>query len=268
MLSSRHLAVLPTLITLGAAGCGFGAIAFAARVHAGLPEGEAHQLLQIAGWLIFAGWFLDGIDGRVARLTNTTSRFGMELDSLSDLVCCGVAPAIVLLKMGPAAERPVLHTAFLLAAIAYFMCTLLRLARFNVQADGQSEKPDFFKGLPCPCAACCVAALAIWRFDIHLILTSENPSVYQPVGVFLLLGAFGLSLLMVSNVRYPRVFTRLPRNGRWVAQIGELGVLLVALIVFQELVIAVIFWGYVLLAPVTWAARRSYDYAASFVGKT
>lgn len=268
MLNSRHLAVLPTLITLGAAGCGFGAIAVAARVHPGLPEGEAHALLQIAGWLIFLGWFLDGIDGRVARLTNTTSRFGMELDSLSDLVCCGVAPAIVLLKMGPAAERPILHTAFLLAAIAYFLCTVLRLARFNVDADGQSEKPSYFKGLPCPCAACCIAALAISRFDVHQLLTSDRPAVYQPVGVFLLVGAFGLSLLMISNVRYPRVLTRLPRSGKWMTHISEFAGLLVALILFREIMIAAIFWGYVLFAPVTWAARRSYDYATSLVGKT
>lgn len=268
MLSSRHLAVLPTVITLGAAGCGFGAIAVAARVHGDLPQGEAHTLLQIAGWLIFAGWFLDGIDGRVARMTNTTSRFGMELDSLADLVCCGVAPAIVLLKMGPAAERPILHTAFLLAAIVYFLCTLLRLARFNVEADGQSEKPDYFKGLPCPCAACCIAALAISGFDFHAMLTSDRPSLYQPVGVFLLLGAFGLSLLMVSNVRYPRVFTRLPRNGNWLTLLGEFTVLILAIVLFPEAVLAVIFWGYVLLSPVTWAARRSYDYATSLVGKT
>lgn len=268
MLSSRHLAILPTTITLGAAACGFGAIAVASRVHGGLSLEEAHTLLQISGWLIFAGWFLDGIDGRVARMTKTTSRFGMELDSLSDLVCCGVAPAMLLLKMGPAAERPVLHTAFLLAAIAYFLCTLLRLARFNIEADGQKSKPEFFKGLPCPCAAGCIAALAISRFDIHEMLMSDSKEVYQPIGALLLIGAFGLSLLMVSNVRYPRVFTRFPRNGSWLAQIAEITALVLAFVFFGEIMIAAVFWGYVLFEPVTWAARRSYDYATSLVGKT
>lgn len=256
------------MITLGAAACGFGAIAVAARVHGDMPYDEAQLLLQVSGWLIFAGWFLDGIDGRVARITNTTSRFGMELDSLSDLVCCGVAPAMLLLKMGPVAERPILHTAFLLAAIVYFLCTLLRLARFNVDASGQTKKPDYFKGLPCPCAAGCIAAIAVSRFDVHRMLTSDRPEVYQPIGVMLLLGAFGLSLLMVSNVRYPRVLTRFPRNGNWLAHLSELAGLIVAMVFLREIMIAAVFFGYVLFEPVSWAARRSYDYATSWVGKT
>jgi CDP-diacylglycerol--serine O-phosphatidyltransferase len=143
----------------------------------------------VAAYAILVAAVLDGIDGRVARMTGTTSTFGMELDSLCDLVSFGVAPALL---------------AFLwslqsygrygwLAGFLYLATTALRLARFNSQ-DVDNKSPDFV-GLPCPAAAGMIVSSVL--FCNYLGITSE---VHH---ISLLLLVYALSYLMVSTHQYP-----------------------------------------------------------------
>src|SRR5262249_35897720 len=103
----KKIAIIPTLLTLGNGVCGFAAILCASRIPAGASVG-ADPNFALAGWLIIAAMLFDGLDGYVARLSRTASKFGGELDSLCDAISFGVAPAFLLLRLGPAwdPQRP------------------------------------------------------------------------------------------------------------------------------------------------------------------
>src|SRR5271155_4090338 len=100
----RKIAILPALLTLGNGICGFAAIALASRIGNNEFSAEGASYFAIAGWLILLAMVFDMLDGHVARLSRTASKFGGELDSLCDAVSFGVAPAFLLLKMGPGWE--------------------------------------------------------------------------------------------------------------------------------------------------------------------
>jgi CDP-diacylglycerol--serine O-phosphatidyltransferase len=142
----------------------------------------------IAAWAIIIANIFDGLDGWIARLTNTSTRFGIELDSLSDLVAFGVAPSIMMFKwvLSPF-ERVGWAAAFLFVA-----CGALRLARFNVQTGAPGSKA--FKGMPIPAAATILASVVIFYYDFWTGVPDKN--VFFPVITIV------LSLLMVSTLRY------------------------------------------------------------------
>jgi CDP-diacylglycerol---serine O-phosphatidyltransferase len=149
---------------------------------------EARWDLAVAA-LVFAA-FLDGIDGRVARLLKASSRFGAELDSLADFVNFGVAPAIIMFNW--ALED--LHSLGWIAVLVFAVCSALRLARFNValdRTDLPAWKSNYFVGVPAP-AGCIILLLPIYAQDLGLHLPRLTPLV--------LLYTLGIALLMVSNV--------------------------------------------------------------------
>ncbi|GLI53954.1 CDP-diacylglycerol--serine O-phosphatidyltransferase [Thermodesulfovibrio yellowstonii] len=140
-----------------------------------------------AAWAIILANIFDGLDGWVARLTRTTTRFGVELDSLSDLVAFGVAPSILIYKWALFDfGRVGFAIAFLFAA-----CGALRLARFNIQSGGGIKS---FKGLPIPGAATMIAATVIFCQDILNFTPQKN--IFFPALTFL------LSFMMVSNLKF------------------------------------------------------------------
>lgn len=139
---------------------------------------------------ILVSAFFDAADGKVARLTNTTSRFGVEYDSLSDLVAFGVAPALLVFQW---ALQPWGKLGWL-AAFLFTACGALRLARFNVQFDSVENK--YFTGLPIPGAA---AMIASTFFFYNFLGQGATPSRRF---VFLAM-VYLLALLMVSAIRYP-----------------------------------------------------------------
>jgi len=140
-----------------------------------------------ASWAIMIAVVFDGLDGWIARLTNSTTRFGIELDSLSDLVAFGVAPAVILYKWSVMWYGKIgWATAFLFAA-----CGALRLARYNVQM-GSTEKKSF-TGMPIPAAASIVATTVIFYKEMNW-QSAKSP--------FILFLAFVLSMLMVSTLRF------------------------------------------------------------------
>jgi len=171
----------------------------------------------------------DGLDGRIARLTNTTSQFGVEYDSLADLVAFGVAPGILAYRW---ALEP--WGAWGWLAVGLFVaCGALRLARFNVQASHAEKKS--FVGLPIPAAADMIAATVL----LYYFFGGEGAANKQLV---LLLMMYALALLMVSNVRY-NSFKDLDLRARlpFYAVVGT--IVLVTFIVAQP---QVLFFGVIL----------------------
>ncbi|HZL92843.1 MAG TPA: CDP-diacylglycerol--serine O-phosphatidyltransferase, partial [Vicinamibacterales bacterium] len=144
----KGIYLLPNLVTTGGLFAGFYSIV--ASIDGNFPA---------AAWAIFAAMFLDGLDGRVARLTSTASEFGKQYDSLADMVSFGLAPAIVIYQWG--VERLAEYGAVWgrlgwLAAFLYVAAAAFRLARFNTNA-GQDRR--FFQGLASPAAAAGVAGM-------------------------------------------------------------------------------------------------------------
>lgn len=173
--------ILPSLFTVGNLCCGL--FSLAKTINLQFSE---------AAWTILIAIFLDMADGKVARLSKTTSNFGKELDSLADVVTFGVAPSILLYEMALKS----FHDVGLVISMIYVVCGTLRLARFNVQTTGSQKQ--YFVGLPIPAAAGMLAICAIW---------SQEYGYYNNYGryIFFVLPflIILLSCLMVSRIKYP-----------------------------------------------------------------
>lgn len=141
-----------------------------------------------ASWAIIIAMVFDGLDGWVARLTHSTTRFGIELDSLSDLVAFGVAPAVMLFKWDLASYGRIGWS----AAFLFMACGALRLARYNVQMGSAESKS--FTGMPIPGAATIVATMVIFYYEIWQTVPAKN--------IYILLLTFILAVLMVSTLRF------------------------------------------------------------------
>jgi CDP-diacylglycerol--serine O-phosphatidyltransferase len=169
--------LLPNLFTAASVFTGFYAISLAL-------EGA----FTAAAWFIFLALIFDGLDGRVARMTNTASHFGVEFDSLADIVAFGVAPALLLyLYIGDAYGR-----IGIVVSALFIIFGAVRLARFNVTTS--RIEPSVFIGLPIPTAAIMIS--------IAVLLLERYPQ-FVALKVFILPLAALLSILMVSNIRYP-----------------------------------------------------------------
>jgi CDP-diacylglycerol--serine O-phosphatidyltransferase len=188
-----------------------------------------NPLFDAAAIAIGVAVLLDGLDGRIARLTNTTSEFGRELDSLADVITFGVAPAVLAFVWGVAfvdgdlagPYREQLRQAGYFAAFLFLLCGAMRLARFNLQTDAVPKNPGkpgrkYFVGLPIPAAAGMVAA-AVYA-------SGSEPLTGWLYSVCWLAIIVLLSLLMVSTWRY-RSFKDLslvrPRSPRSVVVVGS-----------------------------------------------
>ena len=180
----RGIYLLPNLFTTAGLFAGFYAIVAAMSNN-----------FEAAAIAIFVAMVMDGIDGRVARLTHTASEFGVEYDSLSDMVCFGLAPALIVFEW---TLRSMIEQGWVwsklgwLAAFIYTAGAALRLARFNTQV-GTADK-RYFQGLPSPSAAAVLAGLIWFSEDNGL-----DGSDMWMVGALL---AASMGALMVSNVRY------------------------------------------------------------------
>ena len=173
----RGIYLLPNLFTTGAMFAGFYAITSAINHH-----------FETAAISMFIAMVLDGLDGRVARLTNTQSEFGVEYDSLSDMVSFGAAPAIVMYLWVLSDMAQV----GLFAAFVHMAGGALRLARFNTQVEVADKR--YFQGLPSPAAAAILAG-GLW----FCIESGYDP---QNIKYLVLLTCITTGLLMVSNFRY------------------------------------------------------------------
>jgi CDP-diacylglycerol---serine O-phosphatidyltransferase len=182
---------LPSFVTLLSIACGFGSIVISVD---NAFIGNAHDYRLAAVLLVLAGVF-DALDGMVARATGTSSQFGMQLDSIADVMNFGCAPAILLYCYGfvqLGAHQPTLLRLGGMASFFFVACGALRLARFNVNV-GRTD-PRYFVGIPITAGAACVASVVVaW----------PDPPAGALPAVWLALLLFGVGGLMVSTVRFP-----------------------------------------------------------------
>ena len=143
-----------------------------------------------AAWFIILSIICDGLDGKIAVLTRTTSRFGINYDSLADLISFGVAPAILLSELA----FDIKSKLCVALVVIYTVCVALRLARFNVQAF-KEEKGEFV-GLPSPTGGGTIAAIVLCIFEFGIDITQN----YAQIGLQLCM--LGLAILMVSKIPY------------------------------------------------------------------
>jgi CDP-diacylglycerol--serine O-phosphatidyltransferase len=203
----RAAYALPTLFTAGNIFLGYIAIlrAFRGAIEEAAGRSGAEQFAYSAVAIGVAS-FLDGLDGRIARLTNTVSEFGREMDSLADVISFGLAPAVLAYTWGvqfaagiPRGPAGQLASAGYFIAFIFLLCGAVRLARFNIQKNPIPKNPGrpdrkYFVGLPIPAAAAMVAAV--------VYASGANPIRWWPLSVAWLALLAMLSFLMVSTWRY------------------------------------------------------------------
>jgi CDP-diacylglycerol---serine O-phosphatidyltransferase len=260
----RKIAIIPTLLTLGNGVCGFASIVVASRITGGFAGSDPYFAL--AGWLIIAAMLFDSLDGYVARRTKTASKFGGELDSLCDAISFGVAPAFLLLRLGPAWEpRPILHQLLTGIAVLYMVCAVLRLARFNVENTPDPNSHKRFRGLPSPGAAGCIASLALLRGELpqtlfaHLSAADTEVlrlTIQRCVEVWAPVGALTVALLMVSRIPFPHATNQILRGRKHFGHLMQVILALFVIVLVREMAVALLFWAYALGMPVRWALLR------------
>ncbi|MEY3174838.1 MAG: CDP-diacylglycerol--glycerol-3-phosphate 3-phosphatidyltransferase [Planctomycetota bacterium] len=267
----KVFAVLPTLLTLCNAACGFAAITITAKVG---PEHFGGSELITASQLIFLAMLFDMLDGSAARLTNQTSDFGAQLDSLCDAISFGLAPAFIFLQlshpdhhlMDTVSAAPFQFHPRLLWAIAvlFMTCAILRLARFNVETD-EEDSHEFFSGLPSPAAAGVVASLPIGLEELKgqlgsggtlHSLAAYSQWIWSVLVVLVPLITLATAILMVSRLRYAHVFNQLVRGRRGRRQILQIVFSLVLVFVVRELALPVLFCFFAFSAPCRAAWQR------------
>ena len=173
----KGIYILPNLFTSASLFGGFYALIAAVQAR-----------YETAAVAIIISAVFDALDGRIARFTHTSSRFGTEYDSLADLISFGVAPAILSFLW---ALKGFGRLGWL-AAFMYVICGALRLARFNVEKN--SIRTRYFKGLPIPAAACFIASLVLFSGAIHGFAENRETMIIGMIYV--------LSFLMVSSLHY------------------------------------------------------------------
>jgi len=227
----RGVYLLPNLFTTAALFSGYYAIL-----------ASMSGYFEKAAIAIFLAMFLDGLDGRIARLTNTQSQFGAQYDSLSDLIAFGMAPSILAYNWGLSH----LGKAGWMASFIFAACAALRLARFNVQSESVDKR--FFIGLASPSAAAIVTSL-IWLYD-DMSLAGSFPEIIA------LLVTVGAGALMVTNLKYYS-FKTIDFKGR-VPFVFIVFMLIIFSVIFIDppKVLFAIFFTYALSGPI-WMARDS-----------
>jgi len=249
----KYITILPSLITILNGVCGFAAIVFAGK-GAKLGLGQ-FSYFAMSGYMILLAMIADMLDGRLARRVKSTSSFGGQLDSLCDIISFGVAPAFLMLKVleyklaGFAGLNPAIET-FLerfiwLAAAGYISCAAIRLARFNVENEEDESAHMSFVGLPTPAAAGVIVSLVILHQET---VPSLNVIIYA-----LPFLALGVSVLMVSRIRYPHIINQYLKGRKPFAHLIWVLLLLAFVILnIQYAALVLIFCGFAANSFVKW----------------
>ncbi|QEG40684.1 CDP-alcohol phosphatidyltransferase [Roseimaritima ulvae] len=244
------------MLTLGNGVCGMASIAVAVSVN--LPW-ENDQKLFIAGVLIFIGMVFDALDGSAARMTNQSSQFGAELDSLCDAITFGAAPAVILWRYSDVFP----HRLSWAIGVVFTLCVLMRLARFNVETE-EDDPHDGFEGLPSPAAAGTIAAFVISIPHLHSLATPDYGDRIQSLALNGLvafqyvvpLTALALAYLMVSRFRYPHVVQQWLRGRKAPHQIGQALFAIGGVFLFNELALPLALCFYAFSVPLRYLAER------------
>ncbi|HUU93544.1 MAG TPA: phosphatidylcholine/phosphatidylserine synthase [Phycisphaerae bacterium] len=245
-----RILILPSLCTLANALCGFGAITLMTRAVLGTPDAFP-EAAKWAGYLVILAMVFDALDGRLARFARATSDFGGQLDSVADVVSFGVAPAFLMNRvvvecLGGAVPSVLLRVPWVCAAV-YLGCTLIRLARFNVENVHEEEAHMVFKGLPSPAAAGALVSVVIVLADFMQEHAHEG-TVRVLLWTLPILAAL-LGLLMVSSFRYSHLLNQFVRGRRPVSHLVMVVVGIALATVLKEVVLPVGFGAYALSGP-------------------
>jgi CDP-diacylglycerol--serine O-phosphatidyltransferase len=258
----RGTAVLPTLATLLNGVAGFAVIHYATRGGLGKATGAN---LEIAVLLIFIAMVFDALDGRLARMTRQATDLGAQLDSLCDAISFGVAPAILMVQTAAmalkeqqppfdlfAAEGSPLGRVLMVIAAVYICCTLLRLARFNVENAPDVLHHMDFKGLPSPAAAATVAAMVLLFTYLQTVPGGWESAAWLKIAAGATLPAMALvtALLMISRIRYPHLLNQLSKGRRSLWMIVAAVAAIVMAWQFWQLALALGTLVYTALGPV------------------
>jgi len=183
----RGIYLLPGFFTVS--NLFFGFLSIISTMHCLSGTTDDRWSLALSAVFIAIAAILDTLDGRVARLANATSQFGVEFDSLSDIVSFGMAPALMFYVWGLQS----LGRVGWLTAFIFLVCCSARLARFNIRVETAAADPRFFVGMPTPASACLLAAV---------VFALPEPVTDRRIAVLLMVMTVTVSYLMVSNFRY------------------------------------------------------------------
>jgi CDP-diacylglycerol--serine O-phosphatidyltransferase len=258
----RGVYILPSLFTIGTLICGYVAILSTLKgaelLAAGAGRGGAPAAFDTAACLI--GWAIvfDGLDGRIARLTNSTSKFGGEFDSLADVITFGVAPAFLAYAWGVQALQPAyahdvifyIEKVGWVVGFAFVICGASRLARFNIDRGATVDR-KYFVGLPIPAGAGVVAAVVHW---------AKEPIQSAAFSILWVVIVAMTSYLMVSRVRYFSFKTVDLRKKHSYLFIIVLGLIIWAIWAYSEPVLLGLAFVYFLSGPVLRLVNRSHPH--------
>ncbi|MFN0111128.1 MAG: CDP-diacylglycerol--serine O-phosphatidyltransferase [Blastocatellia bacterium] len=255
----KGIYIVPSAFTIGNILCGFYAVINSAQAYQLLnqPSGlaKATQLFDSAARAIGIAFLLDGLDGRIARMTKATSDFGVELDSIADVVTFGVAPAVMAYTWGYGSTLGLDRIGW---GVSFFflICGALRLARFNVMAraprfdePGKSPKLDkkSFVGLPIPAAAAMLAAVIHFAPRPLPSFKADRLEIYSWV---LIVGLSALAVLMVSTFRYTSFKNVGTKSNKPFITLPLLSLLLAGIWFYSQWVLLILTTVYVSHGPV------------------
>jgi len=250
----KYITVLPSLITVLNGVFGFIAIVFASQ---GAEKGLAGlSYFALAGYMVLLAMIADMLDGRLARMSQSTSSFGGQLDSLCDMVSFGVAPAFLMLnaiqvhlELTTPLGGGLFHRFIWLAALAYISCAAIRLARFNVENEESEAAHMNFAGLPTPGAAGAIVSLVIFHQEVMPTLDAA---------VFLLpVLTLGTAVLMVTRIPYPHVLNQYLRGRQPFSYLTRVLLFLgVVLWLGVQTALLLIFVAFAASGAVRWAYSR------------
>ena len=264
----KYITILPSLITILNGVCGFAAIVFAAEgatLSAG-ARSAGHYIpfftfgsttyFALSGYMVLMAMVADMLDGHFARRVKGTSSFGGQLDSLCDIVSFGVAPAFLMLKILECELRTVgfadesfLQRFIWMAAAAYISCTAIRLARFNVENEEDESAHMSFMGLPTPAAAGVIVSLVIFHQETFRTLAIICALPFL---------ALGMSILMVSRIRYPHVLNQYLRGKKPFGHLIRVLLLLAFVIWNLQAALVLIFCGFAAISFAKWLYFRVF----------
>lgn len=258
----KTVAMLPSMVTLVNGICGFLAIGFVAK---------GPEYFGLASYLIFYAMIADALDGRVARISNTTSSFGGQLDSMCDVISFGAAPAFMMLKVLQSHRQALIGPAEMVlgdffnrfiwvTALVYLCCAIIRLARFNVENEEAESAHMAFTGLPSPAAAGVVAAIIMLSRHLAGDPAFKTPffeGVYMGLMYVLPFATLSCGLLMVGRIRYLHLFNRIFRGSKPMNYL-YFTLFVVGIIALCGLPFALVlsFSAFAYSGPIRWAWRK------------
>lgn len=241
---------------------------------AGIDAFSYHfPFLTVACYMLGAAMLADMLDGRLARMSHSTSSFGGQLDSLCDIISFGVAPAVMMLKfmeVNVSAGTPIdvfIYRFLWLASAIYIGCAAIRLARFNVENEEDESSHMSFLGLPSPAAAGVITSLIL--FNQYLVNDPHNSGTlmsgigHNAIVITLPFITIAIAILMISRLPYPHLVNRYLKGRKPFAYLVWTIVLLVLIIFIFEFAAAVIFCGLAASGPAKWLYIKAKIHSAA-----